>query len=164
MKTFDQMFATNVRGTFSTSQQCLPYLLKAENPHIIIIAPPLASMTPKWFEKNVPYAMAKFGMSMEVLGLAAEFAAAGVAVNGLWPRNNIATSAMRALGGPEILDYCRTAEIMADAAHGLLTTHSREITGQFIIDEDFLRSRGEKNFDRYAVKPGMELLPDYFVD
>jgi citronellol/citronellal dehydrogenase len=163
MKKFDLMFGVNVRGTYSTSQLCLPWLLKASNPHILNLSPPL-SMKAKWFQNHVAYTMAKFGMSMCVLGMAAEFAEQGVAVNALWPRTAIATAAMEMLGGKDALEQCRTAEIMADAAHAILTSDSRSLTGQFLIDDDFLRTRGVTDFAKYSVKPGAELMPDFFVD
>jgi citronellol/citronellal dehydrogenase len=163
MKKFDLMFSVNVRGTYCTSQACLPHLLRAENPHILNLAPPL-SMSAKWFRNHVAYTMAKYGMSMCVLGMSEEFREQGVAVNALWPKTAISTAAMEMLGGKAVLEACRTPEIMADAAYAILTGSSREQTGQFFIDEDVLRSRGVKDFSRYAVKPGADLMPDFFVD
>jgi citronellol/citronellal dehydrogenase len=161
MKRFDLMFSVNVRGTFLVSQACLPHLKQSDNPHILTLSPPL-NMDPKWFAPHLAYTMAKYGMSMCVLGMAAEFAADGIAVNALWPRTVIDTAALAMIPGVE-RERCRTAEIMADAAHVILTTPSRERTGQFLIDEDVLRQAGVSDFDRYAVKPGTELLPDLFL-
>jgi citronellol/citronellal dehydrogenase len=164
MKKYDLMHQVNVRGTFATSQACLPYLLEAKNPHILNLSPPL-NLKPRWFQDHVAYTMAKYGMSMCVLGMAAEFKEQGVAVNALWPRTAIATAAMQMIGGgAEIFDQCRTDEIMSDAAHHILTRDSRSCTGNFFVDEELLRSTGVTDFSRYAVKPGAELLPDFFLD
>lgn len=162
MKKYDLMHQINARGTYSTSQLCLPYLLKAENPHILNLAPPL-NMEAKWFGPHVAYTMAKYGMSMCVLGMAAEFKEQGVAVNALWPRTAIATAAMVLIAGPDVFKHCRTADIMADAAYAILTKNSRECTGNFFIDEDLLRSEGVTDFDKYAVVPNEELMPDFFL-
>jgi len=163
MKRYDLMHSINTRGTFLSSQVCLPYLLKAENPHILNISPPL-QMEPRWFGNHVAYTMAKFGMSMCVLGMAEEFKAEGVAVNALWPRTAIATSAVKnLLGGEDAIKGCRTPEIMADAAYAVLTTKSRERTGQFLVDDEVLAKVGITNLDKYAVTPGEPLVPDFFV-
>jgi citronellol/citronellal dehydrogenase len=162
MKRFDLMFGVNVRGTFLASQACLPHLMKAANPHILTLAPPL-NMAPKWFAPHVAYTMAKYGMSQCVLGMAEEFRGAGVAVNALWPRTVIHTAALAMIPGVDPA-RCRTVEIMADAAHAVLTTPSRERTGQFLIDEDVLRAAGMTDFSGYAVSPGADLLPDLFLD
>ncbi|MBI3181110.1 MAG: NAD(P)-dependent oxidoreductase [Myxococcales bacterium] len=163
MKKFDLMHQVNARGTFATSQACLPWLLRAKNPHILNISPPL-NLSPKWFQGHLAYTMAKYGMSLCVLGMAAELREAGVAANALWPKTGIATAAMKMLGGEEAMERCRTPEVMADAAHWVLTRPSRECTGNFFIDEDVLRRSGVSDFERYAVKPGTELMPDFFVD
>src|SRR5262249_27745067 len=164
MKRFDLMFGVNVRGTFLTSRACLPHLLKAENPHILNISPPL-NMKPRWFAGHVAYTMAKYGMSMCVLGMAAEFARKGVAVNALWPRTSIATAAVNnLLGGAQMMRQSRKVEIMSDAAHVILTRPSRECTGNFFIDETLLRSTGVEDFSHYAVDPTVELLTDFFLD
>lgn len=163
MKKYDLMNQVNTRGTFATSQACLPHLLKAPNPHILNLSPPL-NMKPRWFADHVAYTIAKYGMSMCVLGMAEEFKSEGVAVNALWPRTAIATAAMDMLGGPEALAQCRTTDIMADAAHWILTQPSRQCTGQFFIDEEVLTKMGVHDFSKYAVKPGSELLPDFFID
>jgi citronellol/citronellal dehydrogenase len=161
MKRFDLMFGVDVRGTFLASQTCIPHLKKSANPHILTLAPPL-NMDPKWFAPHTAYTMAKYGMSMCVLGMAPEFAADGIAINALWPRTVIHTAALAMIPGVDP-ERCRTPQIMADAAHAILTAPSRQRTGQFLIDEDVLREAGVTDFDVYAVKAGMELLPDLFL-
>ncbi len=162
-KRFDLMHAINTRGTFLTSQFCLPHLLRAENPHILTISPPL-NLEAKWFAPHVAYSIAKFGMSLCVLGMADEFRNQGVAVNALWPKTAIATAAVQnVLGGEEMVRRCRKLEIMSDAAYAILTRASRECTGRFYIDEEVLREEGVTDFDQYAVTPGSDLLPDFFV-
>ena len=163
MKRFDLMHQINTRGTFLCSQVCIPHLAKASNPHILNISPPL-SLDAKWFAPHVAYTMAKFGMSMCVLGMAEELKDKKIAVNALWPKTAIATAAVEnLLGGPEALKGCRKPEIMGDAAHAMLTKKSTEYTGQFAVDEDVLRAAGLTTFDDYAVVPGAELYPDYFL-
>ena len=163
VKKWDLMHGVNARGTWVCSKLCLPHLLKAENPHILNISPPL-NFEARWFAPHVAYTMAKFGMSLCVLGMAEEFREQGVAVNALWPRSTIATAAvMNLLGGQDLVDRSRTPEIMADAAHAVLTRPSRKCTGNFLVDEDVLRTEGVTDFDHYAVKPGMDLMPDFFV-
>ena len=163
MKRYDLMHHINTRGTFMTSKLCLPYLLKAENPHILNISPPL-DMSSKWFAPHLAYTMAKFGMSMCVLGMAEEFRQRGVAVNALWPRTTIATAAIRnLLGGEKVMQCSRKPEIMADAAHAILIRRSRECTGNFFIDEDVLRAGGVTSFDDYSVVPGAPLMKDLFL-
>jgi citronellol/citronellal dehydrogenase len=159
----DLMFGVNVRGTYVTSRACLPFLLEAENPHILNISPPL-NMDPKWFRHHTAYTIAKYGMSMCVLGMAAEFAERGVAVNALWPRTAIATAAIKMLGGAIRPEQCRKPEIMADAAHAILTADSRSMTGRFLVDDEVLAAAGVVDFDRYAVQPGVALAPDLFLD
>jgi citronellol/citronellal dehydrogenase len=161
MKRFDLMFGVNVRGTFLCSQACLPHLLRAGNPHILTLSPPL-NMDPRWFGPHVAYTMAKYGMSECVLGMAEEFRGQGVAVNALWPRTVIRTAALAMIPGVYPA-RCRTPEIMADAAHVVLTTPARERTGRFLIDEDVLREAGATDFTRYAVDPTQPLLPDLFL-
>ena len=161
-KRFDLMHQVNVRGTFLVSQACLPHLLKADNPHILSFSPPL-DLDPAWFKQHTAYTMAKYGMSMTVLGLAAEFAEQGVAVNALWPRTVIATAALAMLGGMVKPENCRTPEIMADAAHAILCRRSRSCTGQFFIDDEVLQEEGVTDFEHYAVAPGQPLYPDLFV-
>lgn len=163
MKRYDLMHAVNARGAYLVSKLCLPHLLKAANPHILNIAPPL-NFEPRWFAPHLAYSMAKFGMSLCVLGMAGEFREQGVAVNALWPKTVIATAAVQnLLGGSEVMNRARKPEIMANAAHVILTRPSRECTGNFFIDEEVLRETGEPNFDQYAVTPGSELIPDFFV-
>jgi citronellol/citronellal dehydrogenase len=163
MKRFDLMHQINARGTFVCTQACLPHLLKAANPHVLTIAPPL-SLEERWFAPHVAYTLAKFGMSLCVLGMAGEFRAEGVAVNALWPRSVIATAAVQnLLGGDATIRGSRRPEIMGDAAHAILTRPSRECTGNFFVDEDVLRDAGETDFTRYAVDPSAALLPDFFV-
>ena len=172
MKRFDLMFGVNVRGTYVCSQACLPHLIASaaagRNPHILTLAPPL-NLRPHWFKQHVAYTMAKYGMSMCVLGMAEEFRDAGVAVNALWPRTIIATSALAMIPGiADRLDNCRRPEILADAAHVILTRDTRQstanFTGNFYLDEDVLAQDGVTDLTRYAVKPGAPLLPDIFLD
>jgi citronellol/citronellal dehydrogenase len=168
MKRFDLMFGVNVRGTFLCSQLCLPHLLAAakagRNPHILTLSPPL-SMKPRWFKDHVAYTIAKYGMSMCMLGMAEEFRADGIGVNALWPRTLIATAALAMIPGmSEQLDGCRSPEILADAAHMILTRNAREATGNFYIDDEVLASAGVTDLSRYALKPGAPLIPDLFVD
>jgi len=162
MKRFDLMFSVNVRGTFATSQAAIPYLLEAENPHILNISPPL-NMDVRWFRDHLAYTMAKYGMSMCVLGMAREFSKQGLAVNALWPKTAIATAALRMTGGVKP-EQARTPEIMADAAYIILAHNSRELIGQFLIDEEVLREAGVEDFSQYAVKPGEPLYSDLFLD
>ena len=162
-KRFDLMMSVNVRATFLCSQACIPYLRKAANPHILTLSPPLA-MSPKWFKGHVAYTISKYGMSMCTLGMAEELKAAGIAVNSLWPRTTIATAAVEVHFPEAILKASRHATIMADAAHAILTSEARGNTGNFYIDEEVLRRRGEKDFGRYAVSPGTPLFVDLFVD
>jgi citronellol/citronellal dehydrogenase len=162
MKRFDLMMGINLRGTYLCSRACLPHLKRAKNPHILTLSPPL-NMNPRWFGPHVAYTIAKYGMSMCVLGMAEEFRKDGVAVNALWPRTTIATAALQIIPGaaPEA---GRTPEIMADAAHAVLTRDSRSLTGCFLIDEDVLREAGVADFERYAVKRGERLRIDLFLD
>ena len=163
MKRFDLMHQVNARGTFLTTKLALPHLLKADNPHVLMLSPPL-SLKPHWFAPHVAYTMAKYGMSMCVLGMAEEFSGR-VAFNALWPRTAIATAAVaNLLGGEEMIRRSRKPEIVADAAHRILTSPAREVTGNFFIDEDVLRQAGVTDFTAYAVEPGQDLVPDLFVD
>ena len=162
MKRYDLMHSINTRGTFLTSKCCLPHLLKGNNPHILNISPPL-QMEARWFGPHVAYTMAKFGMSMCVLGMAAEFKDRGVAVNALWPRTTIATAAVKnLLGGDELMRASRKPEMMGDAAYVILTRDSRECTGNFFIDDEVLAQAGITNLDSYSVVPGAKLRPDFF--
>lgn len=163
IKKFDLMFAVNVRATFATSQACLPHLIKAENPHILNLSPPL-NLNKKWFKNNLAYTMSKYGMSMCTLGLAEEFKSHGIAVNSLWPRTPIATAAITANFPPQIYEASRKAEIVAEAAYTILTQDSRASTGNFFIDEDVLRSVGVKDFKSYAINPDKPLMKDFYLD
>jgi len=163
MKRFDLMHSVNVRATYMTSQICLPHLLKAENPHILNLSPPL-NMDAKWFAGHVAYTMAKYGMSQCVLGMAEEFRDRGVGVNALWPQTAIATAAvMNLLGGPDAIKCCRKPEIVADAAYEILTRDAKNCTGNFFIDETVLQEAGVTDLDPYAVEPGAKLMQDFFV-
>ncbi len=162
MKRFDLMQQVNSRGSFLCAQACLPTLLKSSTPHILTLAPPI-NLAPKWWGPHVGYTLAKMGMSFVTLGLAAEFGPQGVAVNALWPRTVILTDALNMIPGVDG-NAARTPAIMADAAHAILTTPAADMNGQFLIDEDLLRARGVSDFDQYAVQPGRELLPDFFLD
>ncbi len=160
LKRFDLMFAVNARGTFATSQACLPHLLEAANPHILNLAPPL-NMEPRWFRDHVAYTMSKYGMSMCVLGMAAEFDGR-VSVNALWPRTVIATAALKMIPGMDP-KTCRKPAIVADAAHAVLTQTDRGYTGQFLLDDEVLSAAGVTDFEPYAVEPGTPLAPDLFL-
>ena len=163
MKRYDLMNQVNARGTFLTSKCCIPHLRKAANPHVLNLSPPL-DMKAKWFAPHVAYTMAKFGMSLCVLGMAEEFREDGIAFNALWPRTGIATAAIRnALAGDEGMLHCRTPDIMADAAHVILTQPSRDFTGRFCIDDTLLYEHGVQDFDQYRVDPAKDLMPDLFV-
>lgn len=163
MKRYDLMHQINTRGTFLCSKVCIPHLEKAQNPHILNLSPPL-NMEARWFAPHVAYTMAKFGMSMCVLGMHEELRGKGIAVNALWPRTAIATAAVKnLLGGDEAIKGSRTVEIMSDAAHAILTKASRETTGNFFVDEDVLKAEGVTDFTKYAVDPTAELFPDFFV-
>ncbi len=163
MKRYDLMHHINTRGTYLCSQACIPHLKQAKNPHILNLSPPL-NMKAHWFKNHVAYTMAKYGMSMCVLGMSAEFEDEGIAVNALWPRTAIATAAINMIGGPAMIAGCRTVDIMADAAHLILTRDSRSCTGNFFLDEDLLREAGTTDFERYSVTPGATLIPDFFLD
>jgi citronellol/citronellal dehydrogenase len=163
MKRYDLMQDINCRGTFLLSKAAWPHLEKSDNAHILTLSPPI-DMDPKWFGGHLGYTIAKYGMSMCMLGMAEEFRDAGVACNALWPRTIIATAAVQnLLGGGETVRGSRTPEIMADAAHAILTKPSREFTGRFCIDDEVLRAEGVTDLDRYAAVPGSELIPDLFV-
>lgn len=163
MKRYDLMFDINVRGTFATTQACIPYLKKAVNPHVLMLSPPL-NMNAKWFKPHCAYTMSKYGMSMCVLGMAEEFKTDKIAVNALWPRTCIATAAIQMLGGENFLKASRSPKIVADAAHIILTKNSHECTGNFFIDDSLLKSEGVTDFDQYAMTPGTQLIPDFFLD
>ena len=162
MKRYDLMHSVNTRGTFLTSRVCLPHLLQADNPHILNLAPPL-NMEARWFGPHVAYTMAKYGMSMCVLGMAEEFREKGIAVNALWPRTTIATAAIENVVGAEIVKKSRKPTIMGDAAHAILIRDSGTCTGNFFIDDDVLADSGVVDLERYSVSPGEELMPDFFI-
>ena len=166
MKAYDLMHNVNTRGTFLCSQKAVPYLRRAENPHVLNLSPPL-NIEILWFHNHVAYSMAKYGMSMCVLGISSEFKRDGIAFNALWPITAIATAAVaNHLGGDMMMVRSRTVEIMADAAHIVLTRNSREFTGNFYIDDDVLASEGVTDLNHYQVDPALditELLPDFFV-
>ncbi|XP_005748481.1 hydroxysteroid dehydrogenase-like protein 2 [Pundamilia nyererei] len=161
MKKVDLMLGINLRGTYLTSKLVIPHLLKSRNPHILNLSPPL-NLNPVWFKNHTAYTMAKYGMSMCVLGMAEEFRGQ-IAVNALWPRTAIQTAAMDMLGGEGVSKQCRKADIIADAAYAILS-RPKDYTGHFLVDEEFLREQGVKDFDQYAVQPGHPLLPDFFLD
>jgi citronellol/citronellal dehydrogenase len=162
MKRYDLMHQINTRGTFVCSQACLPHLLKAENPHVLNLSPPL-NMETRWFAPHVAYTMAKFGMSLCVLGMAGEFKGK-VAFNALWPRTVIATAAVQnLLGGDDVMRASRTVEIMGDAAHAIFLRDARTCTGNFFIDDEVLTAEGVTDLSRYLTTPGVDPLPDFFV-
>ncbi|HZP13782.1 MAG TPA: NAD(P)-dependent oxidoreductase [Nevskiaceae bacterium] len=165
MKKYDLMNGINARGTYLSGRCCLPHLKKAKNPHILTLSPPL-DMKAKWFGPNVAYSIAKWGMSMCTLGWSEEFRKDGIAANSLWPRTTIATAAVKMIGGDPLITKSRTPEIMADAAHAILTKPSREFTGNFCIDDVVLWQNGVRDFSKYAVTPGTkdkDLQIDFFV-
>ncbi len=166
-KRFDLMMGVNARGTFVASRACLPHLIagakRGRNPHVLALAPP-PTLDPKWYRDHVAYTLAKVGMSLVTLGMAEEFRDQGVACNGLWPRTVIATAAVAMIPGAEAAQqHMRTPDIVADAAHAIVTRDARTCTGRFLIDEEVLREDGVTDFDRYAVMPGQSLLPDLFL-
>jgi citronellol/citronellal dehydrogenase len=162
MKRFDLMHGINTRGTFMVSKACIPHLKKAANPHILNLSPPL-NMETRWFAPHVAYTMAKFGMSMCVLGMAGEFKGK-IAVNALWPRSTIATAAIKnLLGGDAAMRGSRKPEIMGDAAHAIFMKPAAEFTGKFLIDDEVLKAEGKNDLSEYAVDPTADLLPDFFV-
>ncbi len=163
MKRWDLMHQINARGTFLVSKLCIPHLKKADNPHVLNLSPPL-DMSPKWFAPHVAYTMAKYGMSLCVLGMAEEFRKDGIAFNALWPRTAIATAAVEfALGGDEMVKGSRTTDILSDAAHIILNKPSKEFTGNFVIDDTLLHEHGVTDFEKYRVDPSRPLFPDFFV-
>lgn len=163
MKRWDLMHQINARGTFLVSKTCIPYLRKAANPHVLMLSPPL-DMSAKWFAPHVAYTMAKFGMSLCVLGMSEEFRGDGIAFNALWPRTAIATAAVEfALGGDAMMKASRTPDILADAAQLILTKPARTFTGNFIIDDTFLWENGVTDFEKYRVDRSQKLIPDFFV-
>ncbi|HMA71099.1 MAG TPA: NAD(P)-dependent oxidoreductase [Xanthobacteraceae bacterium] len=163
MRRFDLMYQINTRGTFMVSKYAIPHLTKAQNPHIVMMSPPL-DMREKWFAPHTAYTMAKFGMSMVVLGLAGELRPVGIAVNALWPRTTIATAAIKnLLGGEEIMRRSRRPEILAEAAYRIFAKPAATFSGQFLIDDTFLAAEGVADFAPYRVDPQEPLAPDFFV-
>lgn len=163
MKRYDLMQAVNARGAFLVSRTCVPHLAKAANPHILMLSPPL-DLKPKWFAPHLAYAIAKYGMSLCVLGLAEELKGQGIAVNALWPRTAIATAAIaNIVGGEEMMRASRKPDIVADAAYVILIQPARDFTGNFCIDDSLLAAHGVTDFDRYRVDPSVDLAPDFFV-
>lgn len=163
MKRYDLMHQINTRGTFLVSKTCIPFLKKSDNPHILNMSPPL-NMEARWFAPHVAYSMAKYGMSMCVLGMAEELKRDRIAVNALWPRTVIATAAVQnLLGGDEMIRRARKPEILADAAYFILRRNSTEATGNFYIDDEVLKEEGIEDLTSYAVDPSMSLMPDFFV-
>ena len=164
MRRYDLIQQINTRGTFITTRACLPYLKLATNPHVLTLSPPL-DLKPQWFAPHLAYSLSKYGMSLCMLGLAAEYRTAGIACNALWPRTTIATAAVEfALGGAAMLQRSRKPEIVADAAHVILSKGARECTGQFFIDDSVLYEAGVRDFEPYSVEPGGVLFADLFVD
>lgn len=164
MKRYDLMHQINTRGTFLCSKACIPYLLEAENPHVLNISPPL-NFEEKWFAPHVAYTMAKYGMSLCVLGMAGEFRKKGIAFNALWPRTTIATAAVaNLLGGEELVRRSRKPEIMGDAAYEIITRPSKEFTGNFCVDDEILEASGIGDLSVYAVDSNDDLAPDFFVE
>jgi citronellol/citronellal dehydrogenase len=163
MSRFDLMVSVNVRGTFLCSKLCIPYLKKAENPHILNLSPPL-NLDSKWFANNLAYTISKYGMSMCVLGMAEELKKENIAVNALWPRTAIATAAVKnLLGGESAIKHSRIPDIVADAAYYILTSQSKECTGNFFIDDEVLIENGIDDLSKYSVVPGARLIPDFFL-
>jgi len=163
MKRFDLMHQINARGTFMTSKLAVPFLERSDNPHILMLSPPL-DLKEKWFAGHTAYSMAKYGMSLVVLGLAGELRTKGIAVNALWPRTTIATAAVKnLLGGDALMRASRTPDILADAAHLIFLKDAKTFTGNFLIDDTFLFMNGVSDFDRYRVDPSVDLAPDFFV-
>lgn len=163
MKRYDLMHAVNARGTFMTTKLCLPHLKKGNNPHVLNLSPPL-NMDPKWFGNHVAYTMAKYGMSMCVLGHAEEFKPYGIAVNALWPRTTIDTAAVRnLLGGVEMAEQSRTPAIIADSAAYILSRPAKTCTGNFFIDDEVMAAEGITDLDKYAVNLDKDLMPDFFI-
>jgi citronellol/citronellal dehydrogenase len=164
MKRFDLMHQVNTRGTFLCTQRCIPHLRKSSNPHVLNISPPL-NISPRWFAPHVAYTMAKYGMSLCVLGMAEEFRSDGIGVNALWPRTGIDTAAIAFIAGPAMLRRCRKPEIMADAAHAILARDARACTGNFFIDDEVLREAGVTDFSPYRHEGVNEadLMPDFFL-
>jgi len=164
MKIYDRMYDINARGSYLVTKTAMPYLLQADNPHVLNLSPPL-NMDPKWFAEFAAYTLSKYAMSVWVLGMSAEFREKGVAFNALWPRTAVATAAVRnLLGGDRVINASRKPEIMGDAAWAVLTRKASECTGNFFIDDEILAEEGETDFEKYAVQPGTPLFTDFFLD
>lgn len=163
MKRYDLIMDVNTRGTFLCSKLCAPHLKNASNPHILTLSPPL-NMKAKWFKEHVAYTMSKYGMSMCTLGMAEEFKALGIAVNSLWPKTLIATAAIEVNFPKQLYAATRKPDIMADAAYAILTSNSKDVTGNFFVDEVLLREKGVSDFSGYALNPGAPLYPDLFLE
>jgi citronellol/citronellal dehydrogenase len=162
LKWLDLMFGVNVRAAIVASRAAIPHLRKSANPHILSISPPI-DLNPRWLAGHAGYTISKYGVSMLTIGLAEELRGDGIAVNSLWPRTTIATAAVQMLGGDDMVKVSRTPDIVADAAHAILTTPSRELTGRCLVDEPFLRERGVADFERYAITPGGPLFNDLYI-
>jgi citronellol/citronellal dehydrogenase len=162
IKRFDLMMDVNIRGSFATTQAALPFLQKAENPHILTLSPPL-NIHARWFKNHAAYTLSKYGMSMLTLGMAAEFAKLGIAINSLWPKTIIATAAIQ-VHMPHLYNACRTPAIMADAAYAILNMPSKSTTGNFFVDEEVLALAGVTDFSCYALDPSTPLQRDLFLD
>jgi citronellol/citronellal dehydrogenase len=163
MRRYDLIQQVNTRGTFVTTRACVPFLKRAANPHVLTLSPPL-DLNPRWFAPHLAYSLSKYGMSLCMLGMAEEYRAAGIACNALWPRTTIATAAVEfALGGPAMMRRSRKPEIVADAAHVILSRSAREYTGCFLIDDSVLYEAGVRDFSGYSVEPGATLLADLFI-
>jgi len=163
MRRYDLIQQINTRGTFVTTRACLPFLKRAANPHVLTLSPPL-DLNPRWFAPHLAYSLSKYGMSLCMLGMAEEYRAAGIACNALWPRTTIATAAVEfALGGPAMMRRSRKPEIVADAAHVILSRPARECSGRFFIDDSVLYEAGVRDLSAYSVEPGGPLLADLFI-
>jgi citronellol/citronellal dehydrogenase len=163
MKRFDLMFDVNVRGTFVCSQACIPHLKNSSNPHILTLSPPI-NMKAKWFKNHLAYTMSKYGMSMCTLGMAEEFKKDGIAVNSLWPETTIATAAIEVNFPKQIYEASRKPSIVSDAAYGIITSPSREVTGNFFTDEAYLRTQGVEDFAKYSINPDRKPFRDAYLD
>lgn len=162
-KNFDLMWGINTRATYLCSRACMPWLVKSENAHVLNMSPPI-SLNEKWLQNNLPYTITKYGMSLCTIGMAAEFKDRGVAVNSLWPKTAVYTAAISWMMGEESEKNCRKPDIVSDAVYALITSPSNEVTGQMLLDEDYLKSQGTKDFMPYACIPGNELMPDFYVE
>jgi len=162
-KRFDLMMSVNMRGTFFMSRACIPYLMKAENPHILTMSPPL-NMDKKWFKNHIAYTYSKYGMSACTLGLAAELKGMGISVNSLWPKTTIATAAIEVNFPKELYRASRKPEIVSNAAYWILTQKAGDVTGNFFIDEEVLRAAGETDFTHYSLDPSVPPMPDLYIE